>query len=90
MEVGVRQAKVDLSKLIKLALMGEKVVITNHGKPLVELVPAAQKAKSANRGYGWLKDVLRLPPGWDSPEAEEEFLNQFDFIREQRASESVK
>jgi prevent-host-death family protein len=90
MEVGVRQAKIDLSKLIKSVLQGEKVVITSHGKPLVELVPAPRKGGSANRGYGSLKDVLYLPPGWDSPEAEEEFLNQFDFIREQRASESVK
>lgn len=90
MEVGVRQAKIDLSKLIKLALQGEKVVITNHGKPLVELIPAARKARSANRGYGSLKDVLRLPPGWDTPEAEEKFLHQFDFIREQRTSELEK
>jgi prevent-host-death family protein len=85
MEVGIRQAKIDLSKLIKSVLKGEKVIITNHGKPLVELVPAPRKARSANRGYGSLKDVLRLPSGWDSPEAEEEVLNRFDFIREKRA-----
>ena len=90
MEVGVRQAKIDLSKLIKSVLEGEKVIITNHGRPLVELVPAPRKGRSANRGYGSLKGVLCLPPGWDSPEAEEEFLNQFDFIREQRALEAKK
>jgi prevent-host-death family protein len=90
MEVGIRQAKIDLSKLIKSVLKGEKVIITNHGKPLVELVPAPRKARSANRGYGSLKDVLHLPPGWDSPEAEEEVLNRFDFIREKRALEPDK
>ena len=90
MEVGIRQAKIDLSKLIKSVLQGEKVVITNHGKPLVELVPAPRKGRSGNRGYGSLRDVLHLPPGWDSPEAEEELLNRFDFIREKRALETVK
>ena len=90
MEVGIRQAKIDLSKLVKSVLQGEKVVITNHGKPIVELVPAPRKGRSANRGYGSLRDVLNLPPGWDSPEAEEELLNRFDCIREKRALETAK
>jgi prevent-host-death family protein len=90
MEVGIRQAKIDLSKLIKSVLQGERVIITNHGKPLVELVPAPRKGRSANRGYGSLKNVLHLPPGWDSPQAGEELLNRFEFIQEKRALEAAK
>ena len=82
MEIGIRNAKSDLSKIIKAALEGERVVITNHGKPLVRLVPEAIKPKHPGRGYGALKDVLNLPPGWDSPEAEEEFASQFEVVRE--------
>jgi hypothetical protein len=29
-----------------------------------------------------MKDTLILPEGWDSPEAEEEFENFFDSVRE--------
>jgi prevent-host-death family protein len=39
MEVGVRRAKAELSKLIEAAPNGERVVITNHGKELVEIIP---------------------------------------------------
>ena len=82
MEIGIKAAKGDLSKIIKLALGGEKVVITNHGKPLVRLVPEPAKRKHPNRGYGALKGILNLPPGWDSLEAEEEFANRFEVVRE--------
>ena len=83
MEIGIKAAKGDLSKIIKAALSGEKVVITNHGKPLVRLVPEPAKRKHPNRGYGALKELLAdLPPDWDSPEAEEEFANRFEVVRE--------
>lgn len=36
----VAEAKNNLSKLIDLALKGEKVTITRHGAPVVELRPA--------------------------------------------------
>jgi prevent-host-death family protein len=35
MEAGIRQAKTELSKLIRAALAGEQVVITHRGTPLV-------------------------------------------------------
>ncbi len=82
MEIGIKTAKSDLSRIIKAALSGEKVVITNHGKPLVRLVPEAAKPKHPGRGYGALKSVLNLPPGWDSLEAEEQFANEFEVVRE--------
>ena len=83
MEVGVRQAKVDLSKLIKSVLQGEKVVITNHGKPLVELVPAPQKPKSANRGYGMFKGQFTMPSAEEWRKADEEIASLF-YDREPR------
>jgi prevent-host-death family protein len=85
MNVGVRQAKTELTKLINAAIAGETVIITNHGKPLVRLVP--EKTKPAkNRGYGCLKGILELPPGWDSPEADAEFEDLFDHVRELKKS----
>lgn len=35
----VAEAKTNLSKLIDAALAGEEVVISRHGKPLVQLTP---------------------------------------------------
>ncbi len=39
----VADAKAGLPRLINRALAGEEVVITRHGKPVVELRPAAAK-----------------------------------------------
>ena len=38
MEYALRDAKAHLSKLVRDAQNGERVVITKHGKPVVELV----------------------------------------------------
>ena len=40
------EAKNDLSELIDRALAGEGVVITRHGRPVVELRPVAQPARN--------------------------------------------
>ena len=79
MQVGVRQAKNDLSKLIEAVLNGEKVVITNRGKPSVRLVPEMPKP-AKNRGIGCLKGLpdVKFYPGWDSPEREAEMLADFE------------
>lgn len=44
MEASIHEAKSQLSKLLKAALAGEKVIITKAGTPLVELVPVENKA----------------------------------------------
>ena len=81
MEIGVRQAKAELSKLIEAALSGSRVVITNHGKALVELVPARPEPKNAARGYGSMRGLIeRLPRGWDSPEAKARVTTEFEGI----------
>ena len=84
MEVGIRQAKIDLSKLVKSALKGEKVVITNHGKPLAMIVPAPPK-HDPDRGYGWLKGKLKLPTEAEWKELDQEVENMFEHIQESKA-----
>ena len=78
MEVGMRAAKSNLSRLVKAALAGEKVIITDRGKPLVRLVPEIPKPIDRRSVYGSLKNVLHLPPGWDSPAADKEVLEMFE------------
>ena len=84
MEVGIRQAKIDLSKLVKSALKGEEVVIANHGKPLVRIVPAVPQP-DPDRGYGWLKGKLKLPTEAEWKELDREVENTFECLQEPKA-----
>jgi len=66
MEVGIKQAKTDLSKLIVEAQHGKRVFLMNRGKRIAEIVPvrAEAAADKDDRGLGMFKDKIRLPPGW--------------------------
>ena len=68
MEIGIPRAKAELSKLIKAALAGNRVVITNGGEAQVKLIPVlSKKPRTALRGYGAMPGLLeKLPPNWDS------------------------
>jgi prevent-host-death family protein len=83
MTVGVRQAKTELTKLIGAALEGETIVITNHGKPLVRLVPEGS-TPSKSRGYGCLKGAFEIPDNWDQMDTEVEGL--FEHIQDLKHS----
>jgi prevent-host-death family protein len=41
--VGIREAKVHLSRYLKLVQKGEEVVITDHGRPVGKIVPMASR-----------------------------------------------
>jgi prevent-host-death family protein len=41
--VGVREAKINLSKLLKRVMQGQEVVITDRGKPVGKVVPIPQE-----------------------------------------------
>ena len=43
MEVGIHEAKTQLSRLIPVVLSGEEVIITKSGYPLVKLVPVQEQ-----------------------------------------------
>lgn len=45
MEYALRDAKTHLSKLVRDAQNGERVVITKHGEPVVELVRCHERVK---------------------------------------------
>ena len=59
MEVDVRKARTRLGALIAAAEKGEKVVITRHGRPVVELTPVSEVG-----GFDFsLNDPLRAKCG---------------------------
>lgn len=52
----VADAKSGLPRLIDKALEGEEVVITRHGRPVVELRPTAPSGERAQAAtYAWLR-----------------------------------
>ena len=73
MEVGIKKAKNDLSQLVVRVRQGERVFLINRGKRVAELIPVQPKRAvlAALRGYDMFRDVITLPPGWDTREARE-------------------
>lgn len=43
-EVGIFEAKNQLSALLNLVAQGEDILITRHGKPIARLIPAGAEA----------------------------------------------
>jgi prevent-host-death family protein len=41
--VGIRDAKIHLSRYLKLVQKGEEVVITDHGRPVGKIVPLSSR-----------------------------------------------
>lgn len=58
MQASVHEAKTNLSKLLERVNRGERVIITRHGIPVAELVPA----RTAYVKLGSLKNVIAPPP----------------------------
>ena len=74
MEVAMREAKARLSELASAARNGERVIITKHGRPIVELVRCdAQggidfdKLEATCRRLGIAGDGEPWPEEWDNP-----------------------
>ena len=45
-QVGMHEAKTNLSKLVERAEAGEDIVIARNGKPVARLVPLAARTRS--------------------------------------------
>ncbi len=72
MEVSVAEAKNRLSELIRAVEEGRKIVITRHGRPVAQLTPPPPARRKVQ--FGWMKDRIKLYPGWDDPIDLDRFL----------------
>ncbi len=77
MEVGIREAKNNLSKLVQAALEGEEVYLTKRGERTVQIV-ATPKQGDKRRGWGLWEGKTNLYPGWDSPAEDKKIEEMFD------------
>ena len=71
MQVNIREAKTQLSKLIEKAMNGEEVVIAKAGKPMVRLTKMKQVRKKPI--FGDLEGkIIEIDPDWWKPMTDEE------------------
>jgi len=74
MELSMREAKARFAEAAAAAARGERVVITKHGRPFVELVSVLgatgmdfEKAATVRRQLGLDGLKVRLPSDFDDP-----------------------
>lgn len=74
MELSIREAKARFTEAAAAAARGERVVVTKHGRPFVELVPAQrtsgmdfERAAVVRRELGLDGLDVGLPPEFDDP-----------------------
>lgn len=74
MELSVREAKARFSEALDAAARGERVIVTKHGKPFVELVPpkkdegfSFERLEEVRREFGWENTKVHLPDYFDDP-----------------------
>jgi prevent-host-death family protein len=64
-QVNLHAAKTSLSRLVDEAMEGHDIVIAKAGKPMVRLVPVAQKTRrggfGAGKGKVWISDDFDAP-----------------------------
>ncbi len=74
--VNIKQAKTDLSKLFDEAIAGHAILIANAntGKR-VKLIPVDDDTEQVGEqnlpGYGMLRGLLNLQPGWHTQKSDE-------------------
>lgn len=59
-QMGMHEAKSNLSKLVDRALEGEEVMITRNGTPVARIVPLEQRRPSLNDVRGIWKGKVRM------------------------------
>lgn len=74
MTIDVKEAQMDLSKLLALALQGEQVVISENDESIVELVPIRKEQK--RRVAGLHRGAMRMHTDFNDPLPDEFWLGE--------------
>ncbi len=84
-ELSIREAKARFAEAAAAAARGERVVVTKHGRPFIELVPARQasgmdfeKAAVVRHALGLDGLHIRLPSDFDDPAFSRRVLGLLD------------
>ena len=81
MELSIREAKARFAEAASAAAKGERVIVTKHGQPFIELVVARgtsgmdfEKADVVRRQLGLDGVTVTLPSNFDDPEFSRQVL----------------
>jgi prevent-host-death family protein len=75
-QVGVHEAKTQLSRLLQEVENGEEVVIARNGEPVARLVPHVEERKP--REPGWAEGRIEILEGFD--EYDEQIARDFGML----------
>jgi prevent-host-death family protein len=64
-EVNIHEAKTHLSRLLRMVLLGEEIIIAKAGKRVARIVP--YRESKANRTPGLDRGLFAVPEGFDAP-----------------------
>jgi prevent-host-death family protein len=67
----IREAQIQLSKLVELAAKGEPFVIAKAGKPMVKVVPMDTPESPQAKRFGFLAGKISVPEDFNTMGAEE-------------------
>ena len=65
-QFNIAEAKSHFSELVKLAMLGEEIVIAKDNKPLLKLVPVTLPRKERKPGTA-KEQILFVAPDFDQP-----------------------
>ncbi|MFO7952654.1 MAG: type II toxin-antitoxin system prevent-host-death family antitoxin [Bacillota bacterium] len=88
--IGIREARINLSKLIRDVRDGMEIIITDRGRPVAKLTPAEGKSLSLEERIKNYESCGLIEPGSQDehrePEAPIELPDEYaqQFIREER------
>ena len=58
--VGIREAKAQLSRLVRQAQRGDSITLTHRGRPIAKIVPIAEPDRSAAARIHFICDLRQL------------------------------
>ena len=63
--IGIRAAKMNLSRLVDAAAAGEEIIIAKSGKPIVKVTAIDTPARAERRRVGFLQGEIDVPHDFD-------------------------
>ena len=84
-QVNIRQAKTQLSKLLRRVAAGEEISIAKRGLPVARLVPV--RVGDRKRSLGAYGDPIKIADDFDGP-LPDEILDAFEGVRSAKSKKS--
>jgi len=75
--VNIHEAKTQFSKLVRRAEAGEEIVVRRGREPVARIAPLEHE-RNAVKGFGSMRDEIRLPSTQDAKKTDKEIEQMFE------------